>query len=469
MVKYQAACVIIVLLCMGCFGAFAEGPIDPYFASTQPITLMLRSRSSAEEITIPDSIETGVPVFFTINVEASKYYFSLLSPVQQGSNTYQYIYIDHHGSANPSLQYVFYYPGTYWLRVNMEDEKGNTQEKTAFFEVQGEDLLTKRINEIVSACPNGSEYDKVLWLHDYLINHAYYDTNLTRYYADGVLMDGYGVCDSYSKAFNLLLSAAGIQSQRIISSTHSWNAVSIDDEWYNIDTTWDDPVYMSVLQSGAECHDYFGLPNRLLFKVEHHNPASGYPDCRSITYNYAIQTNQLPWHNSLVSSILEKMNNYENTFTLELERIYSMEPSVSYGLSVILLEKNGMLYRTHPLQFNIGDDQLENYFLDFEIHYTKDTDETFTISAAEVGQEAFSGSGAIAVNIDEKCIRIMRLAFAYMPDLKEVFIPKSVLSIDDEAFVGCDPDLLIITEEEAAAVNFAKQNDFCLELASLNH
>lgn len=464
MAKWGSIGVIMALLCMGCCCAFAEGPIDPYFASSQPVALPFRSRSAAKEIHIPASIDTGVPVSFTIDAEAFKYYFSLLSPVQPGSNTYQYIYIDHYGSSNPSFEYVFYYPGNYWIRVTTEDEKGKKEEKSAYFVVQGENLLTKKINEIVSACPNGGEYDKVLFLHDYLIHHSYYDSNLTRYYADGVLMDGYGVCDSYSKAFDLLLSAAGIQSRRITSSTHSWNAVEIEGEWYNIDVTWDDPIYLPVPISGKECHHYFGLPNRLLFQLDHHHPVSSYPDCQSITYNYAIQKNQLPWHNALVSSILEKMNGYESTFTLELERIYRIEPAVSYGLSAMLLEKNGMVYRTHPLELIIGDDHLADYLLDFEIHYAKNTDEILSISAAEIRKEAFSGCGAARVMLDEKCTKIKRLAFAHMPNLKEIYIPKSVLSIERKAFAGCDPDLLIITEEESAAVDYAKQNGFCLEI-----
>lgn len=49
------------------------------------------------------------------------------------------------------------------------------------------------------------------------------------------------VCEGYSRAFNLLLSRAGIEST-LVSGTfsggrHMWNAVRIDGKWYNVDVT----------------------------------------------------------------------------------------------------------------------------------------------------------------------------------------------------------------------------------------
>ena len=34
----------------------------------------------------------------------------------------------------------------------------------------------------------------------------------------------------------------GIDNYKISSETHVWNAVKLDDKWYHLDLTWDDPI-----------------------------------------------------------------------------------------------------------------------------------------------------------------------------------------------------------------------------------
>ena len=40
----------------------------------------------------------------------------------------------------------------------------------------------------------------------------------------------------------LFLEKLNVKSFRISSSDHVWNAVNIDNTWYHLDLTWDDPV-----------------------------------------------------------------------------------------------------------------------------------------------------------------------------------------------------------------------------------
>ena len=69
--------------------------------------------------------------------------------------------------------------------------------------------------------------------------------------AAGPLVDGYAVCDGYSKAFDLLCYLSGIDCIRVSGTStnssgssggHAWNKVKVDGTWYNVDVTWDDPV-----------------------------------------------------------------------------------------------------------------------------------------------------------------------------------------------------------------------------------
>lgn len=110
-----------------------------------------------------------------------------------------------------------------------------------------------------------SDYEKVRAIHDYLIYSADYakaypNQNNDAYGAYGVLILRDGVCQSYALAFQLLMYGLNIDCKYVTgvatnsaNSTggHAWNKVCIDDTWYYIDCTWDDPV------GGGPRWDYF--------------------------------------------------------------------------------------------------------------------------------------------------------------------------------------------------------------------
>ena len=466
--------IILLLLSMVYINASAEGPIDPFFAVSQPIKRRLTIRSPSSEITLPEKINTGTPCTFSINVPAAKYYFSILSPIEASSNIYEYNYLDHFGNRSNTFSYTFYFPGNYWLRVQVEDENQVISVKEAFFEVQGENILEQKIQEIVSSCPYAGEYEKALWFHDYLIKHAYYDTDLSRYYADGVLMDGLGVCDSYSKAYDLLLKEANILSQRIVSETHAWNAVYMEDDWYNIDTTWDDPGISNEQISGHESHKYFGLPNDIMFKIDNHFPESDYPDCHSISCNYAVRENRMPWHDAILASIVDKLNDYENVFLLELERQYPVdestsveisEPIIPYGLSAHLLESKGMIYRSHNMTIEVEKENIDQFLLNIEVHYLIPyQEEQLLLCTSIIRDEAFIGCGATAIVINDTCSSIGRFAFSNMERLKYIVFSNNEISIESDACYGCDPNIIVLTAKDSPAIEFAKANGYCLEI-----
>ena len=126
-----------------------------------------------------------------------------------------------------------------------------------------------------------------LWLHDWLIYNANYDYTYSRYTADGVLLHGTGVCDSYTRAYNLLLQQFGIESKRLSSDAmdHAWNLVKIDGQWCHVDVTWDDPN-----EGGYENHFYFGLTDEQM-DVDHdwNRGSSYYPACTSNINYYPIR------------------------------------------------------------------------------------------------------------------------------------------------------------------------------------
>lgn len=115
---------------------------------------------------------------------------------------------------------------------------------------------------------NMTDSEKVKAIHDYLIYHANYVNNgdyasaeKWAYGAEGVLLHGEGVCQSYAIAFYMMATAAGVECEYVTgvatsspgsSDGHAWNRVKLDGVWYYIDCTWDDPV-----GGGYEGYDYY--------------------------------------------------------------------------------------------------------------------------------------------------------------------------------------------------------------------
>lgn len=97
-------------------------------------------------------------------------------------------------------------------------------------------------------------------VHDYIINNTKYDKeradkNIIKYEshtAYGVLIEHYGLCGGYADAMALFLDKYEIPNFKVVSENHIWNAVYLEDNWYHLDLTWDDPV----LTSGDDTLEY---------------------------------------------------------------------------------------------------------------------------------------------------------------------------------------------------------------------
>ena len=97
-----------------------------------------------------------------------------------------------------------------------------------------------------------TDAEKVRVIHDLIItranyNHKFYeegyddDLGFTQsLYSALVLPSKETVCAGYSYAFAFICNKYGIDAVSITSAAHQWNAVCVDDQWYQIDLTWDD-------------------------------------------------------------------------------------------------------------------------------------------------------------------------------------------------------------------------------------
>ncbi|MBP5678752.1 MAG: hypothetical protein J6X28_02860 [Bacilli bacterium] len=121
---------------------------------------------------------------------------------------------------------------------------------------------------------NDSPTNNIKRVHDYIIEHSEYDSarsdhDDTTYESDiayGPLFQGKGVCGGYTDLMQLFLEKMKIKNFRVSSEKHVWNAVEVDGVWYNLDLTWDDPVYSDGSQ--ALEHNFFLISTARLKEIE---------------------------------------------------------------------------------------------------------------------------------------------------------------------------------------------------------
>ena len=119
-----------------------------------------------------------------------------------------------------------------------------------------------------------SDLEKAIALHDHIILNCeydyqnYLDRTLPRevYTSYGVLVNCKAVCQGYALAYKLLLNRAGIECYMVTSDemNHAWNLVKLDGQYYQVDTTWDDPVWDRF---GLASHRYMFLSDTV-FQTE---------------------------------------------------------------------------------------------------------------------------------------------------------------------------------------------------------
>ncbi len=147
---------------------------------------------------------------------------------------------------------------------------------------------------------SASDREIEMQIHDKLINLVSYNQELYAYSfqdevgcnlgytAYGALVQdssgvpNYAVCSGYSLAYEHLLHEAGIPCGFIAGEgksfdnysqsqgRHAWNAVKIDDKWYEVDTTWDDFEFNPETGISDEIKKAYESNEEVKYNTTHH-------------------------------------------------------------------------------------------------------------------------------------------------------------------------------------------------------
>ena len=134
------------------------------------------------------------------------------------------------------------------------------------------DKINKGIDEILTKTIKNdmSDDDKLLAIHDYIVNNTRYDinkVNSSSYTALGPLFSGTAVCSGYADLMAIFINKLGLKNYKIASNTHVWNAVLINGEWLHIDLTWDDPITKDSDVDTLQ-HDFFLVNTKKLLEFD---------------------------------------------------------------------------------------------------------------------------------------------------------------------------------------------------------
>jgi hypothetical protein len=122
---------------------------------------------------------------------------------------------------------------TYKLSVTYMSDASMEQKTTKAVEKVEQELQIDK---------NASAFEKILIIYDYLaenISYDHKDTSNLPHTAYDAIVNGKAVCQGYATLFYRLLLDYGVDNRIIVSTTHAWNLVGINGEYYECDLTWD--------------------------------------------------------------------------------------------------------------------------------------------------------------------------------------------------------------------------------------
>ncbi|KFM98871.1 peptidase [Bacillus clarus] len=168
-------------------------------------------------------------------------------------------------------------PGNYTFTLNITYRE--SKEQTQYVKTQAKAIVSSIVK------PGMDEHEKVKVIHDYVVKHVSYDTSYQAYTAYEALANRSAVCQGYTLLTYQLFKEAGIQSHIVTGKgngqAHAWNLVKIENKWYHLDTTFDDPV---PDKAGRVTYSYFNMSDEQLSK-DHEWDRSKYPVASTNYYN----------------------------------------------------------------------------------------------------------------------------------------------------------------------------------------
>ena len=284
-----------------------------------------------------------------------------------------------------------YYPtaGIYTIGVDVTLPISGSWQSDGRDIAADETTVSNQLQVVIGQIPQDADtaYEKLLSVHNWLTQNNAYNTDAaetgsssdsTPWEAISALTSQDGlqpVCEGYARAFKLICDELNIPCV-LVSGTgtnssgqpeaHMWNYVQIDNKWYAVDVTWDDPIVNGSDTTGTSTYFLVGgntpVNGETTFN-QNHNPQSdnflsnghmtfAYPvlsaekytppaTLTSIVVTPAASNAAVPTSGNTTTVSLTATGNYDNKTTSDLTSSASW--SVSGGNTTGVSVSNGVV------------------------------------------------------------------------------------------------------------------------------
>ncbi len=322
-------------------------------------------------LTVSYDAKCGAPSTFTVQATGGsgdpKNYWYYLGNITRNGEDGQYFVVDpsrlleekykpvYGYKQDNTFQFTFCASGVYYLHFYVMD-KGTSPitTKREIVQVTLNDPAYPTIeaiaDRVAAQCKASckTEYERALWLHDWLVDHCTYDYSLLYCGSEGALARGKGTCESYHRAYTMLLNRVGIANGRMEGNGHVWTAVRMDGDWYQVDVTWDDGYSNHTYEN----YLYFGL-NDSIMKMVHsdHSPHSGYVS-NALANHYLIRSGIIRrWSDPLTDPIQQNLQAGKTSFAVPVSvSLPGSNQDVVYNLAAYQLSSQKWSTATHTVQ-----------------------------------------------------------------------------------------------------------------------
>ena len=145
---------------------------------------------------------------------------------------------------------------TYYVSIGPGDNENYLQDSFQTTEKieKAQKYMNNIIRQIIKQTNDDQKIVRVRKVHDWMIDAMEYDdseTNINKYNIYGAIHDKKAVCEGYARSLRYIMEKVGVPCVLVSGTaknsegkteTHAWNYIQLDDKWYAVDVTWDDPV-----------------------------------------------------------------------------------------------------------------------------------------------------------------------------------------------------------------------------------
>ncbi|MFJ6207968.1 transglutaminase domain-containing protein [Lysinibacillus sp. NPDC092081] len=216
-----------------------------------------------------------------------------------------------------------------------------SQEEEAFVE--------QTVANIIAPMHGLSELQKIQAAHDFIVLSTEYskETEGSPYSPYTLLTENKGVCQAYALVLYRMLEMLGFEVQYVPGTVgeqlHAWVLVKLDNAWYHIDVTWDDPL---PDRKGEVLYNYFLVSDRQLSQ-DHSWDYTSFPAATSEAY---IDLQKMSKVEVLTKPIMDSHFNFDEGLSV-----------LSKNKQIVkqLIEQSRLLFKGHkgdnPVQVHLNE------------------------------------------------------------------------------------------------------------------